>query len=112
MANKRHVAKAVWIALKKELWTDLLLWLTFPGLQNIVHSLIGRSRRDLSGAWLIEADLIEVNLSGANLSKAKFWEANLSGANLSGADLSGAWLMRAHLRAANLSGAMPAHHAA
>jgi len=70
-----------------------------------VRSEEGGERTDLSGAYLIGADLSRANLSradlsgadlsGANLSRANLSRADLSGADLSGANLSGAYLSRA-----------------
>jgi uncharacterized protein YjbI with pentapeptide repeats len=62
---------------------------------------------NLSGAYLIDANLVEANLSGANLGmtdlrEAKLFRANLVEANLSGANLSGANLVTAKLFGANL----------
>jgi len=80
----------------------------------------GGKRIDISGANLIEANLVEANLSGArleganlieaNLYRARLIETNLYRANLSGArlieaNLSGVNLYRANLVEANLSGA-------
>ena len=72
-------------------------------------------RANLSGQWLVGADLKganvglaklrDANLLGVNLSGANLSGADLGGANLSGADLSGAKLNRANLIFANLSGA-------
>ena len=56
------------------------------------------SGADLSGAWLIGANLEDAKLTGANLRRA-----NLSDALLFGADLRGADLIRANLSGASLN---------
>ena len=66
---------------------------------NCVETAV-KSRADLSGADLSNANLFCANLYGANLSNANLFCANLSNASLSNADLS-----RANLYCANLSGA-------
>ena len=60
------------------------------------------SRVNLMGANLSEADLSETDLSRADLSGANLSGANLSGANLSGADLSEANLSGTNLSRTNL----------
>jgi hypothetical protein len=65
---------------------------------------------NLSGVYLLEADLsyawlYEANLSGAYLNNAKLSGANLARANLSGARIQGVYLNDANLFQANLSGA-------
>jgi uncharacterized protein YjbI with pentapeptide repeats len=63
------------------------------------------SRGDLSGAWLVGAQLANANLSGAKLDGADLSGAQLANANLSGAKLDGAKLSDAQLDEANLWGA-------
>jgi len=64
-------------------------------------------RKDIQGANIKGADLIEANLEGANLMRA-----NLEGANLIETDLEGANLKEANLKEANLEEAKleGAHH--
>ena len=64
---------------------------------------------NLSGANLSDADLAGANLTGANLSLAGLFKADLTGANLSSADLSVAELFDADLSSADLSGADLTH---
>jgi uncharacterized protein YjbI with pentapeptide repeats len=63
------------------------------------------SRADLSGVTLFEAYLGGANLSAADLSGATLYGASLIAADLSGANLSWAKLYRVNLSRANLSGA-------
>jgi hypothetical protein len=60
---------------------------------------------DLTGAWLVDAQLGGANLAGAQLAGANLEHAGLDLANLSDADLTDAWLARANLDGINLSGA-------
>ena len=60
---------------------------------------------DLSGLYLVCADLFLANLSNADLSGADLSGADLTGADLSDADLTDADLTGANLTGANLSGA-------
>jgi uncharacterized protein YjbI with pentapeptide repeats len=59
-------------------------------------------RANLSGQWLVNADLRLADLRFANLSGASLFGANLSGASLFGANLSGADLGNANLTGADL----------
>ena len=59
---------------------------------------------DLSGAYLVMADLSNTNLAGARV-RARLCEADLSGSNLFRADLRATDLNGANLRSANLLGA-------
>ena len=63
-------------------------------------------RANLSGAYLIEADLRWANLMEAILREADLMEANLIRANLREANLREAFLYKANLYKANLSGAI------
>jgi len=59
----------------------------------------------LAGAYLVHAQLADVNLSGAQLQRANLSQARLDGARLNGADLSFTSLLGASLRGADLRGA-------
>jgi hypothetical protein len=60
-------------------------------------------RPDLSGAWLVEAELRGINLAQANLARANLRMSTLSRANLTRANLRGADLRAASLRGARLT---------
>jgi Pentapeptide repeats (8 copies) len=77
---------------------------------ELLHRPFDLFRANLSGQWLLGANLRNAHLGGANLSAANLSGADLSGAdlrraNLSGTDLSGADLSKAQLRDTNLRGA-------
>lgn len=84
-------------------------------MTEIRHSKSGRvlmtveadtlERANLSGAYLIHAELSGMNLAGAMLPYANLSGARLSCANLAGADLRGANLTEVDLSGADLSGA-------
>jgi hypothetical protein len=84
-----------------------------PELQAAMDALIRLNAKpvttepplELTGAYLVKAQLREVNLGGAELDKAKLHGADLNRANLLGANLRGANLPAADLRGADLTDA-------
>lgn len=59
---------------------------------------------NVSGLYLVLANLSGCNLSGATMTDADLRYANLQGANLDGANLGGAWLTNADLTGASTTG--------
>src|SRR5688572_9411783 len=61
--------------------------------------------KDLSGAYLFQAKLQNVDFRGATLFRTQLGEADLRGADFRGAKLTGAYLHKADLAGADLRGA-------
>ena len=66
---------------------------------------MAQSAKDLTNAYLFEAQLSGADLQGANLYRAQLGHADLRNADLRNAQVGGAYLFKADLRGADLRGA-------